>query len=82
MSIAAQEIMSRYLTIKSNGQKTLVHYDELFYIKSGKDESTLYFVDENSLTVKEGIGIFEEDLPNSDFKRVHNQYIINKSYAC
>ena len=81
MSIAAQEITSRYFTIKSNGQKTLVHYDELFYIKSGKDESTLYFVDENYLTVNERIGIFEEDLPKSDFKRVHNQYLINKSYA-
>ncbi|WP_164111704.1 MULTISPECIES: LytR/AlgR family response regulator transcription factor [Sphingobacterium] len=80
-SLPAEALSSRYFTVKRSNEKRLIPYDELFYIESAKDESELYFIDGTHLTITERIGVFQDDLPVSDFKRVHNKYILNKTYA-
>lgn len=80
-SLPVEEQNSRFFTVKQSNEKRLIQYDELFYIESAKDESVLFFIDGTELTIGERIGVFEDDLPVRDFKRVHNQFILNKNYA-
>ena len=83
-SISRRELSSGIFVVRGEGRnmRLIIPYDELIYVQSAKDECVLYLLgDGEPLTVRERIGVIDRDLPDALFKRVHNEYIINKTYA-
>ena len=67
---------SKFIYIKKNKTVFKILIDEIKFIKSIKDYIKIHTTNEDHMT-KQMIGKLESLLPDSDFIRVHNSYIVN-----
>ncbi len=65
-----------HIYVYSNKKHIKVLLRDILYIESIKDYLKIHLIDE-TLVIKERISHFENQLPDSLFKRVHRSYIVN-----
>ena len=59
----------------------VLNYDDIVYIKADGNYCRVFLADEKQLMITRQLKAFEHVLPDKLFIRIHNQYIINKSFA-
>jgi len=68
-----------FLFVKADRKNHKVGFSEIRYVESVKDYIKIHLKDKR-LTVKNTLTSFEEDLPTSDFLRIHRSYIVNLNF--
>lgn len=74
-AISSKEGKGDYLFVNKAKKQIKVIFDSILYVESFKDYIKIHLQDE-SLTIKEGISSFEKRLDNR-FIRLHRSYIVN-----
>lgn len=59
----------------------VLNYDDLVYIKADGNYCRVFLADEKQLMITRHLKAFERFLPHDMFIRIHNKYIINKSFV-
>jgi two-component system LytT family response regulator len=58
----------------------LIPHDEIVYCKSDGNYSTLFLVGNRKLTVSKALKHFSNNLPGTQFIRIHKSYLVNLNY--
>jgi len=59
----------------------LISHDEIIYCKSDGNYSTLFLAENRKLTVSKALKYFSNNLPASQFVRIHKSYLVNLNYV-
>ncbi|MGJ8743384.1 LytR/AlgR family response regulator transcription factor [Polaribacter sp.] len=65
------------ITINTDGKLVFLEPNDIFYVASDGNYSTLYLSDNKKIVVTKKLKEIDELLPTDDFFRIHNSYIIN-----
>ncbi|MBC7398650.1 MAG: response regulator transcription factor [Mucilaginibacter sp.] len=74
-----KSIQAKYFFIKENNALTRISYDDVFYIESLGDYSTVFTAAGKHVTLV-NLKKMEKHLPGGIFKRIHKQYIVNLNH--
>ncbi|MDB5031380.1 LytTR family DNA-binding domain-containing protein [Mucilaginibacter sp.] len=69
----------KYFFIRENSVLTKISYDDVFYIESLGDYSTVFTATSKHVTLV-NLKKMEKHLPGSIFRRIHRQYIVNLNH--
>ncbi len=69
-------IQSNRIVVKDNGKIKIIPFTQVQYIEAADDYVKIHSVDGNFLK-KQTMQYFEDNLPSTEFIRVHRSYIIN-----
>lgn len=69
-----------FITISGIKEIEFVRKKEIVYLKSEGRYTELFLEDGRKITVTKNIGLYEKELNNDHFFRIHNSYIINTDY--
>jgi two-component system, LytTR family, response regulator len=64
------------LLVRSGGSSLLVGFDEIEFVRAAANYVTLHLAGGACHDVREGIGVFEAQLPAERFVRIHRSYIV------
>ncbi len=78
--IAAENPTDSHFFIRETKGITRLRYSEVLYFESMGDFSKIYKTDGQSHIILSGLKSLESQLPDTLFKRVHKQYIINMDH--
>ncbi|MDB2462986.1 LytTR family DNA-binding domain-containing protein [Algibacter sp.] len=65
------------ITISTDGKLVFLEPDDICYVESDGNYSTLYLKNQKKLVVTKKLKSFSELLPEEQFFRIHNSFIIN-----
>ncbi len=65
------------ITISTEGKLIFLKLDDILFVESDGNYSTLFLVDNQKLLVTKKLKEIDSLLPNNNFFRIHNSYIIN-----
>ncbi len=69
--------INKKITFNTDGRLLFLDGDEIIYVESDGNYSTLYLVDGQKIVLTKKLKEVNEILPASSFFRIHNSYIIN-----
>lgn len=69
--------MKNRLIINSIDRIDVIKFDDLMYINSSGKYSIFATSDNRKITSSNNIGSYTKELPNNQFVRIHNSYIVN-----
>lgn len=65
------------ITISTDGKLVFLEPDDIYYVESDGNYCTLYLKNQKKLVVTKKLKSFNEMLPEEQFFRIHNSFIIN-----
>ncbi|WP_282148746.1 LytR/AlgR family response regulator transcription factor [Algibacter lectus] len=65
------------ITISTDGKLVFLEPDDIFYVESDGNYCTIYCKNQKKLVVTKKLKSFCEILPDEQFFRIHNSYIVN-----
>ncbi|ADV49035.1 response regulator transcription factor [Cellulophaga sp. E16_2] len=69
--------LQKKITINTDGKLVFLQSDEILYVESDGNYSTIYLTDGHKIVLTKKLKEVNEILPSDCFYRIHNSYIIN-----
>ena len=69
--------IQKKITINTDGKLVFLQSDEILYVESDGNYSTIFLVDGHKIVLTKKLKEVNEILPSDTFYRIHNSYIIN-----
>lgn len=69
--------IQRKITINTDGKLVFLQSDEILYVESDGNYSTIYLTDGHKIVLTKKLKEVNEILPSETFYRIHNSYIVN-----
>lgn len=80
LSFLYEKLETQTLFITVEGQKLPLPVNDIVFIESQGNHSTLYLLNGKTLSNKRSISDFEHDISNRQFIRVHRRFLINMKH--
>lgn len=68
---------NKKIALQSGGKILFIESDAIYYVESDGNYSTVYYKPEKSIVLTKKLKEVQEILPDNEFFRIHNSYIIN-----
>ncbi len=77
LKVIGRPTRNQYLCIPIPDGKRIIHYTEILYLKSDSNYTEIYLTDNKKYCVCRTIKSLEDQIPTSDFIRVHRSYLVS-----
>ncbi|MCF8366785.1 MAG: LytTR family transcriptional regulator DNA-binding domain-containing protein [Bacteroidales bacterium] len=72
--------MKKRIPINTDKSIYVIDPDEVLYFKCGDTSTTIYFTNNEELSVPTGLESIEKFLENEEFIRPHHAYLVNRNH--
>ena len=55
----------------------LIDYSTILYLQANGGYTTLFLTDRSQIVISKSLGVFEKELSNELFLRIHNSFLVN-----